>query len=193
MLLTLGNEEVNTSTGTESIIEARRRLSEKCVVSAYSASKGVVKLLNASIEFAEVSKNYSYVAIDLILSASMPSKVMVVSICVEPLPLPFGWNGSSWITEFDEKHCLLRLSALPSYSYRVEPQIVELEPEKASFLHIELLFHGPIYGKYILVVGLSTGDMLELKFASPDYKDPNIPPPREVVELAKVCGYSVGG
>ncbi len=170
-----------------------RKLSEKGIVSAYSASRGVVRLLNVSIKFVTVSSNRSYVVIGLLLSASMPSKVLVASIYVEPLPLPFGWNGSSWVIGFDEKHCLRRLSALPSYSYRVEPRVVELEPGKAKSLHIELLFHGPIYGKYILVARLSTGDTLELRFASPDYGDPTTPPPRGLVELAKACGYSVGG
>ncbi len=186
------HSETIASTETGSSIEIRKP-SEKGMVRAYSVSRGIVKLLNANIEFATVSQNRSYAAIDILLSASMPSKAFVVTIYVEPLPLPFGWNGSSWVIEFDEKHCLRRLSALPPYSYRVEPRVIELEPGKACHLHIELLFHGPIYGRYILVVRLSTGDTLELRFASPNYRDPTTPPPRELVELAKICGYSVGG
>ncbi len=170
-----------------------RELSEKNIVSAYSVSRGVVKLLNASIRFATVNQTRSYIAIDLLLTASIPSKVLVTSAYIEPLPLPFGWNGSGWTIGFDEKHCLRRLSALPPYSYRVEPRVVELEPGKASSLHIELLFRGPIYGRYILIARLSTGDILELRFTSPDYRDPTTPPPRELVELAKTCGYGIGG
>lgn len=122
----------------------------------------------------------------VVVSGIIPYEVSDVKVYA--FPFPFGWNGREWTISYEEKMCLVRMSSIAPYSY--EYRLVRNYDYNSTTIEITLTFYGKIFGVYLLEIDFGL-HRIEIRFTTPDYREPRGSPPPDLQRLAKSCGYSI--
>ena len=118
------------------------------------------------------------------------TKLRVMRIRITPLILPYGWNGSTWVLPSDINKCEIMLSNFVQYICTFSQRDIITNSKNVLEVYVYVHFLNKPFGKYILNIEFNNKCTIALPFTTPDYIEPSTPPPSEIIEQAKHCGYS---